>query len=1493
MRRISLILLLSLVGFAAHAQDCPRGMLQISGPASYVATPSVQALNLTHGFTIECWVKPDAATQGGGIVDKGKGTSFYGIFVDTGSRFFGSVRKNVLIRTPSDVVDSFPNWHHIAYTFKPGDSIRLYIDSLEVASTSAINISAIDSRSDSLRIGLSALGVSFFGSIDELRIWNTPRTFAQILNNSDSTIVPDSTLALYYSFDDGIGVRRVHDFSGNSRDGYLQGGNVTIVQSTSPVRNASPGWHLAAKEQSIIIPTHRCDGPMDTFIHIYNVGPRPESIRAYAFSNATAFSITSSFPIPLPADPTVVASIRLHFEPGLDSVFEDTLSIIDSGECGGALRIYVRAVYDSVGLTFTPSRLNFDSVLNCDLPGVPRIVRVTNVSLTDSVRLVSLSFPAGLISLTQLPITLGPSRSTDISLQLLPGVRGPVSMQAGVTLDKCSRTAYLSVKAIRQQPEWSAPTYVNFGTVASDLAGITRDTTIVVRNTGNVTTTIQSVTSSDTMLTVLDQRNGLLRSPGDTVQLHVRIHPQTCGHSSAWLHIKGTLCATDTVVLVSINVTEPKPLVVASFDVGRICPTDSAIRIVKVANPNDQAVRLDTTSFSKNYVFFTPPLYPNLIPPHDSISLEFLFQPATDGDFVDTAFLHMSPCGIATAVLRGSRGYSGVTFGQSPLSFGRGCDTTPLTKSVTLTNNSARAITIADTQMVGSKRFVLRQTSLPFTLNPGETKQFSVAYSPRLGARDTGSLTLIASEGCGAIILPLRGSRERANATFSKVVLDFDTVCPGNSNIRTVRIQNLGIDSIDVIDALVSGHGFTLESAPKVIGDTATIQIRYNGYINGADTGTLVLDLDQCGTKLLLPLRGLTGPTPAIALSDTVLEFSSVKVGVSSVKCITIANPSCIPLHVTLDSAALAPYTPERSTFDIAAGQSMKVCFTFAPTVYGQFTKSLHITSDSAPMRSIALNGIGLAPDVRLAEHIIDFGYVLRGTSKILSLHLSNVGNDVASISTSKYRVEYSDNAPTTIAASSSGVDSITFSPTLTTGLVLDTLVVNWSGHLDTVYLRGQGTEAGMIASATALNFGDVHVTDSLTLPIYITATQDSPTVRSVTLLAKSSPAFTDSAVVPKPITSDHDTLTIGVKYHPLLEQRDTGYLLISDGAKFDTVLLAGRGVEAHVQVNPLQETVDTQIIDVPLVLPAPINIKNIGTYRLFVNSLVIGPDFQAEAPDPSIALLPGETKSYNITFTPHRARHVVDSLYIYTSSPDKVQPIAFEGVGIYPTDIAPSFGYTIRATQTSPGERDTIPVSISGVRLAKIDADSLKLEISYDPSMVLMHGIVSDSAHRMMKTSDSTIECVIKTSAFPQGTVFSLDAEALLGPNSTSYIHIKRDEPRADVAEAIDDGLYQVIDCGGTLHGVVFGGGYKVQSISPNPASDQLTLSYQIGITGPIAIDLIDELGRTAKHIEAAQEREGSHTRSIDVSSLPPGRYVYRIESLDFKASGSVLLVR
>jgi hypothetical protein len=194
------------------------------------------------------------------------------------------------------------------------------------------------------------------------------------------------------------------------------------------------------------------------------------------------------------------------------------------------------------------------------------------------------------------------------------------------------------------------------------------------------------------------------------------------------------------------------------------------------------------------------------------------------------------------------------------------------------------------------------------------------------------------------------------------------------------------------------------------------------------------------------------------------------------------------------------------------------------------------------------------------------------------------------------------------------------------------------------------------------------------------------------------------------------------------------------------------------------------------------------------------------------------------------------------------------------------------------------------GTQLAKIDADSIALTLQFDPQMILMHGIAPG---RMTKLTDSTIACMLPMTNFPQGTLFSLDAEALLGPDSVSFIHIVASDPVADQPEPASDGLYQVMDCGGSLHGVVLAANYQVQSISPNPASGSITITYQLGFNGPVAIDLYDPLGRVARHIEFPSQGQGAHTATLDLSALPSGRYVYRFESLDFKTSGSVLLIR
>ena len=68
--------------------------------------------------------------------------------------------------------------------------------------------------------------------------------------------------------------------------------------------------------------------------------------------------------------------------------------------------------------------------------------------------------------------------------------------------------------------------------------------------------------------------------------------------------------------------------------------------------------------------------------------------------------------------------------------------------------------------------------------------------------------------------------------------------------------------------------------------------------------------------------------------------------------------------------------------------------------------------------------------------------------------------------------------------------------------------------------------------------------------------------------------------------------------------------------------------------------------------------------------------------------------------------------------------------------------------------------------------------------------------------------------------------------------------------------------------------------TLYPNPATDQLQLSYSAGLNGNVQTDILDMSGKTV-HSSAYALSSGA-TQSIDVSALKPGVYHIRIRLND-----------
>lgn len=156
-------------------------------------------------------------------------------------------------------------WTHLAGVWD-GSQLRVYINGvLDGAAT--ITGGTLVSSGNPVRIGANLLSESFTGRIDEVRIWRTARTGAQIaaaMNTCYSGNTGSSLLA-NYSFEEGSGTtltdRTGHGYNGTFVNGPVWTGGVTCItvlpvnftgiQATYQNNEISVSWSVAM-EQDIL-----------------------------------------------------------------------------------------------------------------------------------------------------------------------------------------------------------------------------------------------------------------------------------------------------------------------------------------------------------------------------------------------------------------------------------------------------------------------------------------------------------------------------------------------------------------------------------------------------------------------------------------------------------------------------------------------------------------------------------------------------------------------------------------------------------------------------------------------------------------------------------------------------------------------------------------------------------------------------------------------------------------------------------------------------------------------------------------------------------------------------------------------------------------------------------------------------------------------------------------------------------------------------------------
>ena len=193
--------------------------INFDGNDDYIRILDHASLDLTENYTLEAWIFPESFSWLAGIISKyhTNAANGYMLRLTHQSPYTGLGFDEVV--TSTGVLNS-NQWYHIAAVNNGGDR-SLYINGSEYTlSGTPLNVVA---NNNNLKIGSDYSGRFFDGRIDEVRIWDIPRSQDDIVATLDTVLSGAETgLVAYYTFNEGSG-DTLFDQTGHGHDGALMG----------------------------------------------------------------------------------------------------------------------------------------------------------------------------------------------------------------------------------------------------------------------------------------------------------------------------------------------------------------------------------------------------------------------------------------------------------------------------------------------------------------------------------------------------------------------------------------------------------------------------------------------------------------------------------------------------------------------------------------------------------------------------------------------------------------------------------------------------------------------------------------------------------------------------------------------------------------------------------------------------------------------------------------------------------------------------------------------------------------------------------------------------------------------------------------------------------------------------------------------------------------------------------------------------------------------
>ena len=299
-------------------------------------------------------------------------------------------------------------------------------------------------------------------------------------------------------------------------------------------------------------------------------------------------------------------------------------------------------------------------------------------------------------------------------------------------------------------------------------------------------------------------------------------------------------------------------------------------------------------------------------------------------------------------------------------------------------------------------------------------------------------------------------------------------------------------------------------------------------------------------------------------------------------------------------------------------------------------------------------------------------------------------------------------------------------------------------------------------------------------------------------------------------------------------------------------------------------------------------------------------PDLTVVDPTGQIELKPGDTLNVRLRYAPTDSLRTLNeklTLALFDPCNDTAR-ITIQGFSVErPAGISLRWG----SVEGGVGQKVTVPL-ISSSRKPIDEAITAQASLSFDGRLLFPTGEVTAPnpavAVRLVSNTIAngrrtvTIEA---TGIFPDsGAIAAIEGVILLGATDTTALNFGPPEPTASTSTRpllVMDTVAGMLSISGFCEAggarLVAAGPLLKMELSPQPASDQLQVAFQLVEDGYTTLRLLGQAGQELAWLERGYLRHGSHLKYLPLLNLPSGIHYLELQTPTQRLVVPCLLLR